>query len=119
DDEVIISVEDNGEGIRHPDGAPMRSHETAAIFKLGYTTKEAGGGEGLGLDWVQQIVREFHGGAIDARNIDDPEGRVAGAIFRITLVSGRASSTLNPLAQEIHSSDSRSSSMSRIDNQPV
>ncbi len=105
--EVTITVEDNGEGIRHPDGAPMKPHETEAIFKLGYTTKESGGGEGLGLDWVQQIVREFHVGRIDARNIENPDGSVAGASFRITLVSGRASSMANPLAQDPSGSDSR------------
>ncbi len=124
--EVVITVEDNGEGIRHPDGSPMRSHETAAIFKLGYTTKESGGGEGLGLDWVQQIVREFHGGTIEARNIEGTDGRVAGASFRMTLVSGRASATMNPLAHNQLSSsgsvsvvDTRTQDHSKIDKSPL
>jgi signal transduction histidine kinase len=112
--EVVLSVEDNGGGIRHPDGSPMRAQETEAIFKLGYTTKESGGGEGLGLDWVQQIVREFHGGRIEARNLEDAEGNVTGALFRITLSSGMASGAANPLAPEGFGSEPQSSSATNI-----
>lgn len=81
-DGVELSVEDDGGGIRDPDGRPLEPHEIDMIFNLGYSTKEEGTGEGLGLNWVYQIVREFHGGEIVARN--RPEG---GARFTILLRS--------------------------------
>ncbi len=75
-----IIVEDNGGGIRDRDGRLLDQHEVDVIFQLGYTTKEQGTGEGLGLNWVFQIVREFHGGELLARN--RPDG---GASFAIHL----------------------------------
>jgi two-component system sensor histidine kinase MprB len=76
----LIEVHDSGNGIRTPDGRLLEPDETAAIFELGYSTKEQGAGEGLGLNWVQQIVRDFHDGEIEARN--RPGG---GALFTIRL----------------------------------
>ena len=76
----VIEVQDSGNGIRTPGGRLLEPEETAAIFELGYSTKEQGSGEGLGLNWVQQIVRDFHDGEIEARN--RPGG---GAVFTIRL----------------------------------
>lgn len=74
-----IVVADTGTGIRHRDGRLMDPGEIDVVFRLGYTTK-AEGGEGLGLDWVRQIVGEFHGGRVEASN-RSPRG----AEFRIVL----------------------------------
>jgi len=82
---VELSVEDDGGGIRDSAGRHLDPHEIDAIFQLGYSTKEEGSGEGLGLNWVQQIVREFHGGTITARN--RPDG---GARFTISLRQDRS-----------------------------
>lgn len=76
--EIIIA--DTGPGIRHRDGRLMEPNEIETIFRLGYTTKADGGGEGLGLDWVRQIVREFHNGRVEAAN-----RAPRGAEFRIVL----------------------------------
>lgn len=75
-----IAVRDSGPGIRDETGRLLAGEELARIFELGYTTKESGSGEGLGLNWVQQIVRDFHDGEIEARN--PPEG---GAEFVLRL----------------------------------
>lgn len=75
-----IAVEDSGDGIRSADGGLMPPEDIAYIFNLGYTTKEKGSGEGLGLNWVQQIVRDFHGGEISATNRGE-----SGARFVVTL----------------------------------
>jgi len=75
-----IAVEDSGSGIRDRDGRLLDQTEIDRVFQLGYTTKEQGTGEGLGLSWVSQIVREFHGGELVARNRSE-----GGASFSIVL----------------------------------
>lgn len=80
DDAQVVAVEDTGGGIRDRDGRLLEPEEIDRVFQLGYTTKEQGTGEGLGLSWVSQIVREFHDGELQARN--RPEG---GASFSIVL----------------------------------
>ncbi|MDK2971862.1 MAG: hypothetical protein PWP23_1617 [Candidatus Sumerlaeota bacterium] len=103
-----IAVEDTGGGIRADDGRLLEPHEIDEIFQLGYSTKEKGASEGLGLNWVQQIVREFHGGEVAARN--RPEG---GASFTIILPSHRftprhpAPDLLHSPNQNIPTGDSR------------
>ena len=77
---VEIRVEDNGPGIRDGQGRLMEPEDIQEIFRLGYTTKNAQEGEGLGLNWVQNIVREFHHGEIIARNIKN-----GGAMFAIRI----------------------------------
>lgn len=76
--EPEIAVQDSGGGIRDSEGNLLDPHEIEEIFQLGYSTKEKSTSEGLGLNWVQQIVHEFHGGEIAARNL--PEGGAAFAI---------------------------------------
>ncbi|MDX1971175.1 MAG: ATP-binding protein, partial [Candidatus Sumerlaeia bacterium] len=77
---VRLEVIDSGSGIRDHSGRLLDEHEISAIFQLGYTTKEQGTGEGLGLNWVRQIVEDFHQGEIVAQN--HPGG---GALFRLLL----------------------------------
>lgn len=62
-----ITIADNGPGIRDESDRPLSADEVAAIFDYGYTTKGAGG-EGLGLNWVQTIMTEFHDGGVRAQN---------------------------------------------------
>ncbi|MCB2153585.1 hypothetical protein KQI84_01760 [bacterium] len=75
-----VLVEDNGDGIRGHDGHLLKPEEIDEIFRLGFTTKEKNSGEGLGLNWVQQIVRDFHQGQIMPRNRS-----AGGASFSIIL----------------------------------
>ncbi|MDZ7905925.1 MAG: ATP-binding protein [Cypionkella sp.] len=77
-DEAVLSVRDNGAGIKDP----------SAIFEPFYTTKKPGEGVGLGLAISSGIMADL-GGRLTARNsgADDasgPLGRV-GAIFDIIL----------------------------------
>ncbi|MCX8036708.1 MAG: HAMP domain-containing histidine kinase [Candidatus Sumerlaeia bacterium] len=74
---VLISVCDNGLGIRNQRGEPASPEEIRAIFRGGYTTKREGMAEGLGLSWVRQIVCEFHQGQIQARNLPDGGAEVS------------------------------------------
>lgn len=77
---VEVRVEDNGPGIRDGKGNLLAPDQISEIFRLGYTTKDNQEGEGLGLNWVQSIVREFHRGEITARNRDD-----GGAMFSLRI----------------------------------
>ncbi len=74
---LLISVRDNGLGIRNQRGEPASPEEIRAIFRGGYTTKREGMAEGLGLSWVRQIVCEFHQGQIHARNLPDGGAEVS------------------------------------------
>jgi PAS domain S-box-containing protein len=71
DGRVIVTVQDDGVGIR-PEALPR-------IFDPFYTTKRPGGGTGLGLSICMSIIRE-HGGNLDAKAI--PGG---GSIFTMEL----------------------------------
>ncbi len=76
-DEAVLSVRDNGPGIKDP----------AAIFEPFYTTKKQGEGVGLGLAISSGIMADL-GGRLTARNQSAPQ---TGAIFDITLpLTGRA-----------------------------
>ncbi|HMZ51180.1 MAG TPA: ATP-binding protein, partial [Candidatus Sumerlaeota bacterium] len=55
-------------GIRDEHGKLLQEDRLPEIFRLGFSTKENQEGEGLGLNWVQTIVREFHGGELVAQN---------------------------------------------------
>ncbi|CAN5468550.1 hypothetical protein BH09SUM1_BH09SUM1_21460 [soil metagenome] len=77
---IEITVEDTGPGIRDVSGALMSPDALGEIFRLGFSTKEKQEGEGLGLNWVQTIVRDFHGGEIMAHNREE-----GGASFTIRL----------------------------------
>lgn len=66
-----LVVADSGTGIRDETGRLLDCDEIRTIFRLGYTTKGEDEGEGLGLNWVQTIIAEFHGGRIIARNRDE------------------------------------------------
>lgn len=65
---IEVSVADNGPGIRDDSGKLLPQESLNEIFRLGYSTKKKQEGEGLGLNWVQTIVCEFHGGEIIAAN---------------------------------------------------
>ncbi len=75
-----IRVADTGTGICDEEGNLLSPETLSDIFHLGFSTKANQEGEGLGLNWVQTIVREFHRGDISASN--RPEG---GAQFAIRL----------------------------------
>ncbi len=92
-----VTVLDSGMGIRGPGGDLLGPGEIEQVFRLGYTTKEQGTGEGLGLNWVSQIVRDFHAGELIAAN--RPEG---GASFGIVL-SAHAIEELAEAAREADS----------------
>lgn len=77
---VDIVVEDSGTGICDGQGNLLSADEISQIFRLGFSTKANQEGEGLGLNWVQTIVREFHGGTIAAAN-----RTAGGALFSISL----------------------------------
>lgn len=77
-DEAVLSVRDNGAGIK----------DTSAIFEPFYTTKKPGEGVGLGLAISSGIMADL-GGRLTARNgsseaVAGPFGR-SGAIFDIIL----------------------------------
>ncbi|AQR60270.1 histidine kinase [Brevundimonas sp. LM2] len=79
---LAIRVEDDGPGI------PSENLET--VFERFYTSRPRGtafgSNSGLGLSIVKQIV-EAHGGRVVATNRVEPDGRIAGARFEVTLPS--------------------------------
>lgn len=79
-DKVRVTVADDGPGI--PPG------KFDAIFDRFYSERPAGEKfgthSGLGLSISKQIV-EAHGGRIGAENRTDPDGRILGAVFTVTL----------------------------------
>ncbi|MFC3117901.1 sensor histidine kinase [Jhaorihella thermophila] len=68
-DRLAVTVADNGPGIVDPD----------RIFEPFYSTKEVGGGMGLGLSISYGIVQSFGG---NIRGANSPEG---GAVFTVEL----------------------------------
>ena len=82
---AVAAVEDDGPGL------PAENLET--VFERFYTARPKGaafgGHSGLGLSIARQIV-EAHGGAIHAENRMDPDGRVLGARFVVSLPERRA-----------------------------
>ena len=79
-DQVIVTVADSGPGI------PAENLET--VFERFYTSRPKGaafgGNSGLGLSIARQIA-EAHGGTLHAENRLDTDGKVAGALFILTL----------------------------------
>ncbi len=73
---LILSVEDNGPGIKPTD--------IEAIFKPFYTTKEKGKGTGLGLAICRDIVKK-HGGTIKVK-----KSSLGGACFEVALPVAKA-----------------------------
>jgi signal transduction histidine kinase len=63
DDIVILRIQDNGSGISQ--------EQLSQLFRVGYTTKAASGGMGLGL-FVTRRVLEGHSGTIDIANRPKP-----------------------------------------------
>jgi two-component system sensor histidine kinase ChvG len=78
--QVMVVVADEGPGI------PPENLET--IFQRFYTSRPKGaafgGNSGLGLSIARQIA-DAHGGALQAKNIIDTDGKVKGALFLLTL----------------------------------
>lgn len=64
----VITVSDNGPGIRDEQGNLLQHPEIQRIFQSGYSTRKASSGGGLGLAWVKSIVEEFHEGSLHAVN---------------------------------------------------
>jgi len=62
-----ISVSDSGPGIRDAAGDLLSAQQIMTIFDYGYSTKGLAG-EGLGLNWVQTIMTDFHDGGVRAAN---------------------------------------------------
>ena len=58
---IVVRVIDNGHGI--PESIQSR------IFEPFFTTKPVGLGTGLGLDIVQRIVAQHHGGHIGVESV--------------------------------------------------
>jgi len=75
--QIAIAVRDNGYGIRNARGDLASADEIHAIFQGGFTTKREGMTEGLGLNWVSQIVHDFHRGQLRARNHPDGGAEVS------------------------------------------
>ena len=73
-DEAVLSVRDNGMGIKDP----------SAIFEPFYTTKKQGEGVGLGLAISSGIMADL-GGRLTARNANAEVSGAKGAIFDITM----------------------------------
>jgi len=63
-----IAVRDEGTGFRDSEGNLLTGREIDRIFRYGYTTKRDNVGGGLGLSWVETIIKDFHGGSIVPRN---------------------------------------------------
>ncbi|MDB9511619.1 HAMP domain-containing sensor histidine kinase, partial [Kamptonema animale CS-326] len=61
DNQVKISIADNGQG--------MNEEVKAQIFDHLFTTKAVGKGTGLGLAIARQIVEEKHGGSLNVNSI--------------------------------------------------
>lgn len=74
DNEVFISVKDNGNGI------PQKVLDK--IFQPFFTTKPAGKGTGLGLSMSYDIVTKLHGGQL---KVESKEGEGAEFIISLTL----------------------------------
>ncbi len=68
---VIVSIKDNGLGIKNSKGELADEAEIRQIFQYGTTSRDKEGGEGLGLSWVLTIIEDFHNGKIIARNNPD------------------------------------------------
>ena len=79
-DQAVVTVADAGPGI------PSENLET--VFDRFYTSRPKGaafgGNSGLGLSIARQIA-EAHGGALHAENRLGADGKVAGALFILTL----------------------------------
>jgi len=74
--DVIITIKDNGTGIREED--------RAKIFEPFFTTKGIGHGTGLGLATAYGIVK-MHKGQIIAESNNDPAKGSTGTSFKIIL----------------------------------
>jgi len=77
---VAIEITDNGTGFLDKEGQKLPVEQIHRAFRSGYTTKTGRVAGGLGLSWVQTIVRDLHAGDIQAENVE-PNG----ALFRIVL----------------------------------
>ena len=89
DNRIKVTITDTGPGIRDREGNLLADDDVDQIFNLGVSTKkEEKAGGGLGLNWVQTIITEFHHGTISAHNLD-----CGGAEFTIVLPAELEAST--------------------------
>jgi adenylate cyclase len=77
DNQVIVSIQDNGPG--------MPESVKAKIFENLYTTKGVGKGTGLGLAIARQIVVERHGGSLEVNSV---LGEGAEFVMRLPMTEG-------------------------------
>lgn len=89
---ITVSVRDNGHGIRNQSGELASPDEVRQIFRGGFTTKRHGMAEGLGLNWVRQIVLEFHRGQLRARNHPEGGAEVSLLLPHVEVPPGRGGS---------------------------
>ena len=85
DNEVLLKVKDNGPG--------MPDHIRRRIFEPLFTTKEIGGGTGIGLALCHRIVNS-HGGKM---KVDSVEG--VGTSFSIRFPASTAAQTLDDIVE--------------------
>ena len=80
DDEVVVTVKDNGEGI------PQDKLDTIfdMFMQVDETSDRAQGGLGIGLTLVKRLA-EMHGGSIEARS--DGEGQGSEFVVRLPVLS--------------------------------
>jgi signal transduction histidine kinase len=76
DENVLISIEDNGNGIK--------DEHMDKLFTPFFTTKDIGKGTGLGLSLVYGIIK-MHNGKISATSNADPKAGPTGTEFKIIL----------------------------------
>jgi signal transduction histidine kinase len=77
DEECILEVQDNGQGIKED--------EKAKIFRFHYSTKDSGSGVGLS---IVRMITEYHGGRVE---FDSTEGK--GSVFTLKFPKGRKDGT--------------------------
>lgn len=90
DDHVAIEICDNGTGFLDKEGNRLPKDHIHRTFRSGYTTKTGRVAGGLGLSWVQTIVRDLHAGDIEAENLEP-----SGALIRILLPVRKDPDALN------------------------
>ena len=70
-DPVSVAVERVGESLRltvEDHGVGIPGHNLDRIFEPGFTTKRYGGGAGIGLALVQDVVRTMFGGNVSVKS---------------------------------------------------
>ena len=99
DGEAVIVVEDNGIGIP----AGKLPHIFEMFAQIGKSAEDSGGGLGIGLTLVRQLVG-MHGGTVEAYS--DGDGKGSTFIVRLPVITGTRSEEIPELGPETQSSAS-------------